>query len=73
MKDMGTAKLSCWEGKTDSFVQEEKRTPTTKNYIVESGLNATEIEMGTTAESLELQFQLYLYLYLLINVKSCSY
>ena len=24
---MGTGKLSCWEGKTDSFVQEEYRTP----------------------------------------------
>ena len=61
MKDMGTGKLSCWEGKTDSFVQEEKRTPTTKNYTVESGLNAKEIEMGTTAESFELRFRLYLY------------
>ena len=32
-----------------------------QNYTVESGLNAEE-EMGTTAESLELQFRLYLYL-----------
>ena len=22
-KEMGTGKLSCWEGKTDSFVKEE--------------------------------------------------
>ena len=29
MKDMGAGKLSCWEGKTDSFVQEEQRTPAT--------------------------------------------
>ena len=29
---------------------------------MESGLNAKDTEMGTTAESLELQFQLYLYL-----------
>ena len=36
--------------------------PHNKKYIVESGLNAKEIEMGTTAESLELRFQRYLYL-----------
>ena len=27
---MGNGKLSCWEGKTDMFLQEEQRTPTTK-------------------------------------------
>ena len=63
MKNMGTGKLSCWEGKTDLFVQEEKRTPTTKNYTVESGLNAKKIEMGTTADSLELRFWLYFNLF----------
>ena len=36
------------------FMQEEQRTPTTKNYAVESLLNATEIETRTTAKSLEL-------------------
>ena len=65
MKDMGTGKLSCREGKTDSFVQEKYRTPhnnnNSKNYILESGLNAKEIEMTTTAESLELRFRLYLF------------
>ena len=35
-----------------------------KNYIVESGPNAKEIEIGTTAESLELRFRLYLFFYL---------
>ena len=30
---------------------------------MESGLNAKEIEMGTTAESLELRFRLYLTYY----------
>ena len=34
--------------------------PQQKVYIVESGLHAKEIEMGTTAESLELWFRLYL-------------
>ena len=36
--------------------------PQQQNYIVESGLNTKEIEMGTTAKSLELRFRLYLYL-----------
>ena len=36
--------------------------PHNKKYIVESGLNAKEIEMGTTAGSLELRFRLYRYL-----------
>ena len=30
MKDMGTGKLSCWEGKMDSFVQEESVPPQQK-------------------------------------------
>ena len=34
--------------------------PQQKNYFVESGPNAKEIEMGTKAESLELRFRLYL-------------
>ena len=55
---MGTSMLSCWEGKTDLFMQEEQRTLTTKNYTVESGPNTKEIEVGTRAESEELQFQL---------------
>ena len=59
---MGAGMLSCWKGKTDSFMQEEQHTPTTKNDTVESGPNAKEIEVGTTAESLEFRFQLYLYL-----------
>ena len=44
--------------------------PTTKNYIVESGLNAKEIETGTMAESLELPFRLYLYLLLCQTLKT---
>ena len=36
--------------------------PQQKNYIVESDLNSKEIEIGTTAESLELRFRIYLYL-----------
>ena len=59
---MGTSKLSSWEGKTRLVCAGGIAYPTTKNYIVESGLKAKEIEMGTTAESLELRFQLYLYL-----------
>ena len=45
MKDMGTGKLSCWEGKTEGGVAypHKKR----KNYTVESGLNAKEKEMDT--------------------------
>ena len=34
--------------------------PYNKNYIVKSGLNVREIEMGTTAEHLEFRFWLYL-------------
>ena len=41
--------------------------PQQQKYIVESGLNAKEIEMGTTAESLELRFRLNLYLYLILK------
>ena len=59
---MGTGKLPCWEGKTDLFVQKQ-HTPTTKNFIVKSGLNAKETEMGTTALRLELRFQLYLFFF----------
>ena len=56
---MGTGKLSCWEGKTDLFGVGGVVYPTTKNYIVESGLNSKEIEMCTTAESLEHRIQLH--------------
>ena len=42
--------------------------PCNKNYNAESGLNAKEIEMGTTAESLELRFRLYLYLIFLCKL-----
>ena len=58
---MGTGMLTCWEGKTD-LCRRSSIPPQQKNYIEESGLNAKEIEMGTTAQSLELWFQLYLLL-----------
>ena len=36
---------------------------------MESGLNVKEIEIGTTAESLELRFQFYIYPQTLYNPK----
>ena len=48
---LGTCMLKRLEGKTNVFVQ-----ATTNIYFVESGVNAKEIEMCTTAESLELWF-----------------
>ena len=57
---MSTSMLTCWEGKTGLL--SASRVPHKKNYIVESMPDAKEIQMGTMAESLELQFRLYLYL-----------
>ena len=56
--------LTCWEGKTDSLVQEYVVYPNNKRvttYIVEPGVNTNEIQMGTTVESAELQFLLYFF------------
>ena len=50
------------QNKTKQKQKQKRRSKKKKKNTVESGLNAKEIEMGTTAESFELRFRLYLYL-----------
>ena len=46
--------------------------PDNKDYNMDSGANDKEIEIGTTAESLELRFFVYLFVYLFLFFKTDS-